>query len=64
MIHDMDFSMYLWAEACDTVVYILNKCPPKILKDKTSKEAFSCEKPQVPHFRVYGCSIHIHLLEK
>jgi transposase InsO family protein len=44
MIHDLDLPMFLWTEACSTIVYILNKCPHRILKDKTLEEAFIGEK--------------------
>jgi hypothetical protein len=61
MIHDLDLPMCLWAEACLTTVYILNRCPHKVLKDKTPKEAFTGEKPQVAHLHVFGCPVYIHI---
>lgn len=61
MIHDMDLPMSLWAEACNTVVRILNRGPHNTLKDKTPEEAFTSEKPQVSHFRVFGCNVDIHV---
>jgi hypothetical protein len=64
MIRDLDLPMCLWAEACLTVVYILNKCPHRVLKDKTSKEAFTGEKPQVAHLCVFGCPVYIHILDE
>jgi hypothetical protein len=42
-------SMFLWAEACNMTVYIQNRCPHKILEDKTPKEAFIGVKPKVSH---------------
>jgi hypothetical protein len=42
----------------------LNMCPHRILKDKTPKEAFIGEKPQVSHFCVFGCLVYIHILEE
>jgi hypothetical protein len=50
MIHDQDLSMFLWAEACNTTVYIQNRCPHRILEDKTPEEAFTGVKPEVSHF--------------
>jgi hypothetical protein len=44
--------MYLWVEACNIVVYILNCCPHTTTKDKAPKEAFTGDKPQVSHFCV------------
>jgi hypothetical protein len=53
--------MFLWVEACCTIVYILNRCPHRVLKEKTPKEAFTGEKPDVSHFRVFGSLIYIHV---
>jgi hypothetical protein len=41
MIHDPDMPMCLWVKTCSTTIYILNKCPCRILKDKTPEEAFT-----------------------
>jgi hypothetical protein len=56
--------MYLWVEACFTTVYILNMCCHRVLKDKTTKEAFIGEKPQVAHLRVFHCLVYIHTLDE
>jgi hypothetical protein len=64
MVHDLDLPMFLWAEACCTTVYILNRCPHKVLKDKTPKEAFTREKPDVSHFKVFGSPVYIHVPEE
>jgi hypothetical protein len=55
LIHDLDFPMCLWVEACLTMVYILNRCLDIVLEDKTPEEAFTGEKPQVTHlcFRLF-----------
>jgi hypothetical protein len=42
----------LWAEATSTIVYIQNRCPHVILKDKT---------PEVGHLRIFGCPVYIHI---
>ena len=44
MVHDLDFLMFLWVQACGTIVYILNRFSLYILKEKTPKEAFIGEK--------------------
>jgi hypothetical protein len=49
---------------CHIVVYFLNSCPHKILKDKTPGEAFTYEKPKVSWFHVSGCHVYIHVLEE
>lgn len=44
-----------WAEAVNTVVYIINIIPTSALKNKTSFEAWHGCKPKVSHLRVFGC---------
>jgi len=61
MIHDLDLSMCFWADACNTTVYILNRCLHEILKEKASKVAFISEKLEVSHFHIFGCLVHIHV---
>ena len=56
--------MCLWVEARFTIVYILNKCCHRALKDKTTEEAFTSEKPQVAHLRVFHCLVYIHTLDE
>jgi hypothetical protein len=47
MIHDQEFPMFLWVEACNASVYVHNMGPHMILGDKTLKEAFSRVKPEI-----------------
>jgi hypothetical protein len=61
MMFDQDLPNSLWAEATSTVVYIQNKCPHAILKDKTPEEVFSGIKPEVGHLRIFGCPVYIHV---
>jgi len=44
----------LWGEAVTTVVYVLNMCPTKRLKNKVPEEVWSGKKPYVNHLRVFG----------
>ena len=53
--------MFLWVEASRTVVYVHNRCPHKIVKNMTLKEAFTGVKPEVGHLRIFGCPIYIHV---
>jgi hypothetical protein len=32
--------MFLWEEACNTILYVQNMSPHKVLEDKTPEEAF------------------------
>ncbi|KAH9681306.1 hypothetical protein KPL71_026926 [Citrus sinensis] len=44
----------LWAEACHTAVYILNRSPTKAVRDKTPFEAWHNRKPTVDHLKIFG----------
>jgi len=52
--------VFLWEEACNTIVYIQNRCPHKILEEKTPEEAFNV-KPEVSLFRIFGCPVYIYV---
>lgn len=55
MLHDQGLPLFLWAEACNTIVYLQNKIPHHALGNVTLDEAFSRKKPNVGHFRIFGC---------
>ena len=61
MIHDQSLPMFLWEEASRTTVYVQNRCPHKIVKNMTLKEAFIGVKPEVGHLQIFGCPIYIHV---
>jgi hypothetical protein len=65
MIHDQEFPMFLWLEACNMVLYVQNMSPHRILGEKTLEEEFSRVKPDIGHLRIFGCQFYIHTpLEK
>ena len=53
--------MHLWAEACNTAVYVKNHCPHRVLGMSTPEEAFTGKKPDVSHFNIFGSSIFFHV---
>jgi hypothetical protein len=55
MIHDQGLPLFLWAEACNTAVYLQNRSPHRVLGNMTPDEAFTGQKPQVGHLRIFGC---------
>jgi transposase InsO family protein len=61
MIHDQDLPIFLWPDACNTIVYVQNMSPHKILGDKTPEEAFTGVKPEIGHLRIFGCLVYIHV---
>ena len=50
-----------WPDVVQWVNHILNRSPTLIVKDTTSKEAWSERKPPVEHFRIFGCIEYVHI---
>jgi hypothetical protein len=61
MLHDQGLPMHLWAEACNTAVYVQNRCPHRILGMSTPEEAFTSKKHDVSHFKIFGSSVYVHV---
>ena len=61
MLNDQGLPMHLWAEACNTIVYVQNKSPLQILRMSTPKEYFSSKGPDVSHFKNFGSSFYFHV---
>ena len=54
MINHSTLPASLWGKALKTAVYILNKVPTKVT-DKTPYEIWTCKKPSLKHFHIWGC---------
>jgi hypothetical protein len=61
MIHDQHLPMIPWAEASMTTVYGQNRSPHQILKNMTPEEDFTGVKPEIGHFRIFGCPVFFHV---
>ena len=61
MLHDQFLPMHLWAEAHNTVVYVQNHCPHRVLGMSTPEEAFTGKKPDVSHFKIFGSFVYVHV---
>jgi hypothetical protein len=61
MLHDQGVPMHLWAEECNTVVYVQSRCPHRVLGMSTLEEVFTHKKPDVSHFKIFGSSIYVHV---
>lgn len=53
MIHS-GVQQSLWAEAVNTAAYLRNRCPTKILENKTPYEVWFNRKPNIQHLRTFG----------
>ena len=51
----------LWGETASMVVYILNRCPTKVLEAVVPLKVWSGVKPAVEHFRVFGSLAFKHI---
>lgn len=61
MLTHMQVPQKLWAEAVSTAVHIINRSPTSSLTGKTPYEAYFGKKPDVSHFRVFGCPAYAHI---
>ena len=61
MLHDQSLPFFLWAEACSTVVYVLNMIPHRAFGCKTPEEMFTRKVPEIGHFRIFGCLTYSQL---
>ena len=50
----------LWAEAISTAAYIINRCMIRPMLEKTPYELLKGRKPNISHFRTFGCKCFIH----
>ena len=53
---------FLWREAVNTTIYTLNRCLTKVFESKTPFEAWSRNKPNISHLRVFGCEAFSYII--
>ena len=61
MLADARLPHRFWAEALSTAVYLRNRSPTMAVKGMTPFEAWTGEKPNVEHLRVFGCAAYAHV---
>jgi hypothetical protein len=61
MLNEKNLPNYFWVEAVATIVYIMNRTPTATVHGMTFKEKFTGKKPNVSHFRVFGCIAYVHV---
>ena len=64
MIQYKGLSLQYWAEAINCANYIVNRTPTKVLQSITLEEAWSKIKPDVSHFRVFGCEAWAYISDE
>lgn len=60
MLYTNDLPLYLWAEAVNTSVYLLNRTSTTQTKGSTPFEKWTGKKPNLQHVRTYGCDAYLH----
>ena len=61
MLIDSKLHHKFWAEALSTATYLQNQSPTKVIEGMTPYEAWTKEKPQAKHLRVFGCDAYSHV---
>ena len=61
MIADSNLSKTFWGEALSTAVYVQNRSPTTALNGITPYQVLNDRKPNVKHFRVFGCLAFAHV---
>ena len=61
MLIDSKLPHKFWAEALSTATYLRNRSPAKVIEGMTPYEAWTKEKPQAEHLRVFGCDAYSHV---
>ena len=61
ILHDQGLPMHLCVEACNTTVYVKNRCPHRVLGMSTPEEAFTGKKLDLSHLKIFGSFVYIHV---
>jgi hypothetical protein len=61
MLHARSLPSNLWAESLNCATYIHNRSPHRYVEDKTPFEAWTGDKPDVTHFRIFGSRAWAHI---
>ena len=64
MMNEKNLPHCYWAEVVSTTVYIMNRTPTATVHNMTPKETFIGRKPDVGHFKVFGCITYVHVLDE
>jgi len=61
ILSDAKLPKKFWAEAVSTAVYLRNRSPTSAVQGKTPFEAWTQEKPNAAHLKIFGCLCHAHV---
>jgi hypothetical protein len=63
MLNEKNLLNYFWAKAVAIAIYIMNRTFIAVVHGITPKEKFRSNKPNVSHFRIFGCIAYVQVLE-
>ncbi|XP_021609063.1 uncharacterized protein LOC110612592 [Manihot esculenta] len=55
LLHEKNLPKKFWAEAANTVIFLLNRLPTKALQKQTPYKAWYGHKPSIINLKVFGC---------
>ena len=61
MLYHAKLPLEIWAEAYSTAVYLHNRSPTTVLKDKTPFESLFGRRPDVSQLKVFGCVSYVQI---
>lgn len=61
VLHDQGLPLHLWAEACNTTVYVHNHSPHWTLEMKIPEEDYSGKRLEVGHFKKFLSLAYFHV---
>lgn len=61
MLNERKLPIKLWAEAVNTAVYTLNRCPSSQTGSVTPFELWYKKKPDVSHIRIFGSDAYVYV---
>ena len=63
MLKEKGLPKQFWVEAVACLAYLLNRCPTKMVKNKTAQEAWSGYKTSVAHLGIFGYIAYAQVLK-
>jgi len=61
MLHAKKLPLFLWAEAVNTAIYILNRTSSRINSGTTPYEMWMGKKPTLSHVRIFGSEAYVYI---
>jgi len=59
LLHDSNLPKYFWVGVVNIVCYVLNRALIRLILKKTPYELYKGRKPNISHFKVFGCKCFV-----